>query len=277
MESTDSTPPLRRPAAHGIQAAGELSARARGRRRGFARARHRRSRPQRARPFPIRHRLGRGGFGRRRFRDGPRSAGHAARDGISPARDSTCSPRCIGAIRRRRRRLVFRCRPARRRPRQILRLHGHRLPASGRALQPMVIYPLFSKWGATNLGLVDGGVRLFYLESVSGVIQWIFAAPLFSHQSVLPDGAGEARSQAAADAGQQRRRPAARRQRHHGAALGPLDGARHLHLPESRADGRMVQSGRHGAQRRRDGDVADLDARRLRAMEPRRLHGASCL
>ena len=52
--------------------------------------------------------------------------------------------------------------------------------AAGRALQPMVIYPLFSKWGATNLGIVDGGVRLFYLESVSGVIQWIFAAPLFS-------------------------------------------------------------------------------------------------
>ena len=52
--------------------------------------------------------------------------------------------------------------------------------AAGRALQPMTIYPLFSKWGATNLGMVDGGVRLFYLESVSGVIQWIFAAPLFS-------------------------------------------------------------------------------------------------
>lgn len=52
--------------------------------------------------------------------------------------------------------------------------------AAGRAVQPMVIYPLFSKWGATNLGIVDGGVRLFYLESVSGVIQWIFAAPLFS-------------------------------------------------------------------------------------------------
>ena len=52
--------------------------------------------------------------------------------------------------------------------------------SAGRALQPMTIYPLFSKWGATNLGIVDGGVRLFYLESVSGVIQWIFAAPLFS-------------------------------------------------------------------------------------------------
>ncbi len=52
--------------------------------------------------------------------------------------------------------------------------------AAHRAVQPMTIYPLFSKWGATNLGAVDGGVRLFYLESVSGVIQWIFAAPLFS-------------------------------------------------------------------------------------------------
>jgi cyclic beta-1,2-glucan synthetase len=30
------------------------------------------------------------------------------------------------------------------------------------------------------MGMVDGGVKLFYLESLSGVIQWIFAAPLFS-------------------------------------------------------------------------------------------------
>ncbi|WP_159731170.1 glycosyl transferase family 36 [Methylosinus sp. Ce-a6] len=52
--------------------------------------------------------------------------------------------------------------------------------ADGRPVSDYVIRPLFSKWGATNLGLVDGGVRLFFDESLSGVIQWVFAAPLFS-------------------------------------------------------------------------------------------------
>jgi cyclic beta-1,2-glucan synthetase len=52
--------------------------------------------------------------------------------------------------------------------------------ADGRNVGPYVVRPLFSKWGATDLGLVDGGVRLLYDESLSGVIQWVFAAPLFS-------------------------------------------------------------------------------------------------
>lgn len=53
-------------------------------------------------------------------------------------------------------------------------------PSVGRAVSDYNIFPLFSKWGVTNLGPVEGGVKLFYLESLSGVIQWIFAAPLFS-------------------------------------------------------------------------------------------------
>ncbi|MBM3625892.1 MAG: glycosyl transferase family 36, partial [Alphaproteobacteria bacterium] len=52
--------------------------------------------------------------------------------------------------------------------------------ADGRPINEYVIRPLFSKWGATDLGKVDGGVRLFFDESFSGVIQWVFAAPLFS-------------------------------------------------------------------------------------------------
>ena len=52
--------------------------------------------------------------------------------------------------------------------------------AAGRPENHYVITPFFSKWGATDLGVVTGGVKLFYLESLSGVIQWIFAAPLFS-------------------------------------------------------------------------------------------------
>ncbi|MFV0281668.1 MAG: GH36-type glycosyl hydrolase domain-containing protein [Rhodoblastus sp.] len=53
-------------------------------------------------------------------------------------------------------------------------------PHWGRPIENYNIWPLFSKWGVTNLGPVEGGVKLFYTESVSGVIQWIFAAPLFS-------------------------------------------------------------------------------------------------
>ena len=52
--------------------------------------------------------------------------------------------------------------------------------AAGKAANPYFIYPLFSKWGVTDLGPVSGGVKLFYDESLSGVIQWVFAAPLFS-------------------------------------------------------------------------------------------------
>jgi cyclic beta-1,2-glucan synthetase len=52
--------------------------------------------------------------------------------------------------------------------------------ADGRPVAPYIVRPLFSKWGATDLGLVDGGARLLFDESLSGVIQWVFAAPLFS-------------------------------------------------------------------------------------------------
>ncbi len=41
-------------------------------------------------------------------------------------------------------------------------------------------YPLFNKYGAVDLGPVTGGTRLFFSESLSGVINWAIAAPLFS-------------------------------------------------------------------------------------------------
>ncbi|MGJ0393399.1 MAG: GH36-type glycosyl hydrolase domain-containing protein [Methylocystis sp.] len=52
--------------------------------------------------------------------------------------------------------------------------------ADGKPLNHYIIRPLFTKWGTTDLGVADGGVRLLYDESLSGVIQWVFAAPLFS-------------------------------------------------------------------------------------------------
>ena len=51
--------------------------------------------------------------------------------------------------------------------------------------QRHVIYPLFSKWGALDLGNISGGARLLFNESVSGVIGWSLAAPLFSVNLVL--------------------------------------------------------------------------------------------
>ncbi|MEW5774723.1 MAG: glycosyl transferase family 36, partial [Thermodesulfobacteriota bacterium] len=58
-------------------------------------------------------------------------------------------------------------------------------PAAGIQIEDYVIYPLFNKWGAMPLGQPAGGVRLFYAEAVSGVINWSLAAPLFSVNLVL--------------------------------------------------------------------------------------------
>ena len=58
-------------------------------------------------------------------------------------------------------------------------------PQAGMAVEDYVIYPLFSKWGAVNLGASPGAVRLFYNEALSGVINWSLAAPLFSVNIVL--------------------------------------------------------------------------------------------
>ena len=58
-------------------------------------------------------------------------------------------------------------------------------PAAGKATASYVIYPLFSKWGAVDLGSVSGGVKLLYAESLSGVINWALAAPLFGINLVL--------------------------------------------------------------------------------------------
>ncbi|MGO8834061.1 MAG: GH36-type glycosyl hydrolase domain-containing protein [Roseiarcus sp.] len=51
---------------------------------------------------------------------------------------------------------------------------------TGRPLGDYTVYPLFNKYGQINLGEVAGGVRLFYSESLAGVINWSLAAPLFS-------------------------------------------------------------------------------------------------
>ena len=57
----------------------------------------------------------------------------------------------------------------------------------GRRLGDFITYPIFNKYGSINLGEVAGGVRLFWAESVAGVINWSLAAPLFSINYVLLD------------------------------------------------------------------------------------------
>src|SRR5208282_4320251 len=57
----------------------------------------------------------------------------------------------------------------------------------GRQLGDFSTYPIFNKYGMINLGEVAGGVRLFWAESVAGVINWSLAAPLFSINYVLLD------------------------------------------------------------------------------------------
>jgi cyclic beta-1,2-glucan synthetase len=55
----------------------------------------------------------------------------------------------------------------------------------GRPAAQFTIYALFSKWAMLDLGTIGGGVRLFYTESLSGVINWSIAAPLFSINFVI--------------------------------------------------------------------------------------------
>ncbi len=64
---------------------------------------------------------------------------------------------------------------------------------SGRAITTYGVNALFSKWGAFDLGNVTGGVRLFYAESLSGVMTWAIAAPLFSINFFLLQALAERR------------------------------------------------------------------------------------
>ena len=102
---------------------------------------------------------------------------------------------------------------------------------SGRALGDFVTYPIFNKYGMVNLGQVAGGVRLFYAESISGVINWSLAAPLFAVNAVLL--AAFAGAQSGAHQGPLQRDGRAEPRRSGGArhALGPMDGADHQHFP----------------------------------------------
>ena len=54
-------------------------------------------------------------------------------------------------------------------------------------LQPAdyITYPLVNKWGRINLGTYSGGVKLLFIESLAGVINWSIAAWLFAVNKVF--------------------------------------------------------------------------------------------
>ncbi|MGO9598010.1 MAG: GH36-type glycosyl hydrolase domain-containing protein [Isosphaeraceae bacterium] len=56
----------------------------------------------------------------------------------------------------------------------------HRYLAAGEPPQLVDVYPLVSKWGHLNLGTVQGGVSLLFMEALKGVISWSTAAWLFA-------------------------------------------------------------------------------------------------
>ena len=128
-----------------------------------------------------------------------------------------------------------------------------------------IVYPLFSKYGALSLGPAEGGVRLLYNESLSGVINWSLAAPLFSINLVfltalLQRSTGPIRMPV--------QRPGRDRPGRAGdprPALGPVDGAGHLLVPAHGAGPDLVRPGRRGAHRRRHAEELDAVARRTSA------------
>ena len=148
---------------------------------------------------------------------------------------------------------------------------------SGRQLGDFTTYPIFNKYGAVNLGEVAGGVRLFWAESVAGVINWSLAAPLFSINYVLLDALLQRSLRPIKNSPQPgggRGRGRAGRAR---AALGPVDGADHQLVPAPVARSELVQSGRRGPhsgrhRRRRLPDAGDVPA-----LQPRPVPGAARL
>jgi len=56
----------------------------------------------------------------------------------------------------------------------------HRYLAAGAPPERYDIYPLVSKWGHLDLGIVTGGVSLLFAEALAGVISWSTAAWLFA-------------------------------------------------------------------------------------------------
>ena len=56
----------------------------------------------------------------------------------------------------------------------------HRYLAAGHPPELFDIYPLVSKWGHLELGMVTGGVSLLLMESLAGVISWSTASWLFA-------------------------------------------------------------------------------------------------
>ena len=109
-------------------------------------------------------------------------------------------------------------------------------------------------------------MRVFYDESLSGVIQWVFAAPLFSINlfflTALVQRSLQPLRQLASWEGLDMLIENAVRV----SALGPVDGAGDLFLPEGDAGSDLVQSGRPHSHGRRD--MAEISSCRTMISAP---------
>ena len=138
----------------------------------------------------------------------------------------------------------------------------------GRRLGDFTTYPIFNKYGSINLGEVAGGVRLFWAESVAGVINWSLAAPLFSINYVLLDAGLQRSSEADQDPLQSVRDRGPGRAGGARPALGPVDGADHQFVPAPVAGSDLVQSGRRDPLGGRDRQGHDAESGRLPPVQP---------
>ena len=176
---------VHRPPERGLRRFARLGARNRHRRRllvGLCR-RSRARRSAVALLLDFRHRRFRLRGHRRAVRLGARSSTASA--GACRARASTGSARCSAASSPARSAGISTRRRSRWCGTNSGRTRTPTIALTGRALGDFVTYPIFNKYGMVNLGEVAGGVRLLYAESLSGVINWSFAAPLFAINAIF--------------------------------------------------------------------------------------------
>ncbi len=120
-------------------------------------------------------------------------------------------------------------------------------PASTAGAARYVIYPLFSKWGAIDLGARLGRREALLRRVAVGRHRLVARGAAVQRQPRAADGAAREEPGSAARPVHGERARRRRRAGAAGAALGPLDGARHLLVPAAVAGADLVQPGRRRA------------------------------
>ena len=127
----------------------------------------------------------------------------------------------------------------------------HRYLAAGQPPQLFDIYPLVSKWGHLELGIVTGGVSLLFVESAGGRDQLVHRRLALRHQPDVHEGLFlEGRHADSRACSRSEGLAQVAREHDPGPPLGALDVAHHQLLPAADGDADLVQPGRrdpHGA------------------------------